>query len=129
MAERSDGVDGQAADAVAAGAPTFRSGWCGWFTDGWQQASSPHALTIVEAAGMHGDAEIRALLRRSGEHPRADTGFGAELDRLPTEVSVGLPVWGRGVVNRNIDTVHGSIVQAGEVDGGVHFDGFAPPEL
>lgn len=118
----------KAADAVAAG---VRNSWSALVRLVRERlavdAESVQALAVVES-GVHGGTEASALARRLGELAATDPGFGAELRRLWTEVDAGVSADRGGVVNQVSGTVHGPVVQAGKIHGGVHFGGFAPPE-
>lgn len=115
---------GKAAEAVAAGG---RAAWSALVRRIREKAAdNPDATRALDAAehGAGGDA-VAELARHLHGMAVADPTFGAEVRRLWAEASALAADHG-SVVNTNSGTVHGVVVQAGEIHGGVHF-GTTPP--
>lgn len=86
-------------------------------------ARSPQAGTVLEeAVGSAADSEqVRVLSEELDRATREDPEFAADLRAVWGQVSVQQCADGDGVTNQVSGTVHGNVVQARDIDGGVSF--------
>lgn len=114
---------GKAAEAVASGG---RAAWLALVRlVRTRLAAHPDAAQVLDAAGteLNDDDDVSVLARHLQDLCRTDPAFRAELGRLWTEASAGVPADARSVVNQNHGAVYGTLVQSGEIHDGVHVGG------
>ncbi|HEX5404842.1 MAG TPA: hypothetical protein VFX16_21345 [Pseudonocardiaceae bacterium] len=92
-------------------------------------ADSPEATEALAAAASGADdgAEVPRLARQLEALAGTDPVFSAEIRRLWAQASTAASADRGGVVNQISGTVHGTVVQAGEIHGGIRFDNPTPP--